>query len=104
MKFSEEIVEQMPDTRVMRLDMDQHQAELRRAFGINLHFRLGRRLFPWWATMTHGTGCLGCAGGGVWRARSREKLIAKCERVARRIAMDGGIDPEEITITIREFV
>lgn len=73
-----------------------------RSFGINLHFRLGRRLFPWWATMTHGMMNIGDAGGGVWHARSREKLIAKCERVARRIAKDWGIPPSEIKITVRE--
>lgn len=85
-----------------RAKIDRFLAEQRRSFGIELHFRLGRRLFPWWATMTHGCMCLGEAGGGVWHSRSREKLIAKCERVARRIAKDWGIPPHEIKITVRE--
>jgi hypothetical protein len=88
----------------MRRDakIDRFLVEQGRSFGINLHFRLGRRLFPWWATMTHGIGNLGDMGGGVWYARSREKLITKCERVARRIAKDAGIPPNEIKITIHE--
>lgn len=51
--------------------------------------------------MTHGTGNLGDFGV-VWHARSREKLVAKCERVARHIAKDWGIPPDEIKITVHE--
>lgn len=83
-------------------EIERQAAQLRRSFTIQLHLRLGRRLFPWWATMTHGIFCVGDYGGGVWRSRSREKLIAKCERVARRIARDQGIPPEDIKITVRE--
>ena len=45
-------------------------------------------LQPWWATITHGVMHVGDAYGGVWRARSRERLVEKtirwCERNARR--------------------
>lgn len=85
-----------------RESMDDMNARLRRTFGIYLHENLSRwAIFPWWATMTHGIGCLGDMGGGVWHARTRERLIAKCERFARREALRSGVRGELI-IEIRE--
>lgn len=44
----------------------------------------GRRLFPYWLTATVGYGCV----EGGWRARTRERALAKAERVGRKLARD----------------
>lgn len=78
-------------------------ARQRRTYGIDLQVSLSPWAFrPWCATMTHGTACVGEAAAGVCRARSREKLIAKCERWARRNARSNGMPPEEIIVEVRE--
>jgi hypothetical protein len=57
-------------------------------YTIRLHVdRRRRRLFAWWATITVG---IGIPENGVRRARSRERLIARCERYARRDALRRG--------------
>lgn len=83
---------------LVTFDIDEHQRELRRTYGVNLHVNLSRWVIRrWWATMTVGMGDL----GGVWSARSREKLVAKCERFARRDALKRGVGGA-LTIKVRE--
>jgi hypothetical protein len=48
------------------------------------------RLFPFWATGTLGIGHLGCGGGGIWHARSRDRLETKVTRWAKRDALSRG--------------
>lgn len=85
-----------------RAKLDSFAAEMRRTYGINLHINLSRWVVrPWWATMTVGTACLGESGAGIWSARSREKLIAKCERFARRDARKRGVS-DALVIKVRE--
>jgi hypothetical protein len=60
------------------------------------------RLRPWWATMTHNLFYVGDFGGGVWRARTREGLIAKCEkRIARDMLRNGMAGDAEVTVQDR---
>jgi hypothetical protein len=44
----------------------------------------------WWATATCGVMKMGYAGGGIWQARSKEKLVAKVERSLLRDARSRG--------------
>ena len=56
-------------------------------YTISVHHDLRpHRLWPYWATMTVGIGCV----EGVWRARTREGLIAKCERWIKRDSLGSG--------------
>ncbi len=51
------------------------------------------RLFPFWATGSVGIMKLGY-GGGVWRARSRKRLVEKLVKWAKRDALRNGLrDP-----------
>jgi hypothetical protein len=57
----------------------------RRRYVIHVHHDGRRWAFrPWWATMTHGVFHVGEPGAGVWRARTRDDLVRRCERWARR--------------------
>jgi hypothetical protein len=84
---------------VDRAKLDVHAAKQRHTYGIQLCENLSPwALRPWSATMTHGTGLFSEL---VFYARTRERLVAKCERFARRNARSCGIRGE-LTITIRE--
>lgn len=73
-------------------------ADLNCRYTIRVYHDPTPRLWPWWATMTHGIFIVGEPGAGVWRARTREKLIAKCERWARRNAARLGIADLDIRV------
>lgn len=82
---------------------DEVQARAERIFRrYTIHVRYsGSLLFPWWATMTHGVFTVGESGGGVWHARSRDRLVEKCERWIRRDARRHGIQSPEIKVDER---
>ena len=61
------------------------------AYVFSVHENLKRfALLPWWATATVGIMHIGDAGGGVWHARTRERLIRKVERRLKRDALSRG--------------
>lgn len=62
-------------------------------YTIRLHRDYGSWLSPWWATIIVG---IGCPENGVKSARSRERLVAKCERYCRRDARRRGLVDEPI--------
>lgn len=70
-----------------------NQSDLYRTYGITVHRKDLRRwvLRPWWGTATAGIMKVGDAGGGIWRASSREKLIVKMERSLRNMARRDGV-------------
>lgn len=73
-----------------------------RTYGIHVRHDLRpRRLRPWSATVTHGCFIVGEPGGDLWLARSRERLIEKCERWIRRDAQRNGIRDPDIKIDER---
>lgn len=69
-------------------------------YRITVHPRDLRRfvLRPYWATVTIGPMKMGESGAGVWRARSRKKLIAKVERSLRKDARRRGISDPTILV------
>ena len=68
-------------------------------YTISVHHDLRRyRLFPWWAVLTYG---IGLPENGVVHARSRDRLLQKCERRIRKDALSQGY-PGEPHIMIRE--
>jgi hypothetical protein len=82
--------------------LDVVSARLRRKYVISIHHDLsGRRLRPYWAILTHGVMVVGEPGAGIWRARSEERLIAKCERWIKRNALSEGITDPSIEVERR---
>lgn len=63
-------------------------------YTVNLHHDIRRfRVFPWWASITIG---IMHPENGIRRARSREKLMAKCEHYIRKDMRSRGYADEPI--------
>lgn len=80
-------------------ELDAFNARIRRRYVIKITHDLRKHRFrAWSATMTHGIMQIGWPVSSVWRARSRERLIVRCERWARGDALRQGIENPEIRI------
>lgn len=79
-------------------EADRLNAKIRRKYVITIQHDLRRYRFrAWSATMTHAMFHVGYPGV-VWHARTREGLIEKCERWARRDALRQGIRDPDISV------
>jgi hypothetical protein len=76
-------------------------AEIDRKYIIHIQHN-PKRLRPHSARLTHGIMHVqGINGAGSWHARTRDRLIAKCERWIMRNAQKHGITDPSITVQER---
>lgn len=60
---------------------------------LELRIRQGTGLLrPWWGTMTHGIFHVGEPGAGIWRARTRPRLVRKMAKAAAGMGVSHGAD------------
>ena len=85
-------------------EIEKSVSEMQRKYSIHLHVNLlPYRLCPWWATITNGVFNIGDPSYGVsiWRARSREQLLTKCEKwIAKDMLRKGRVG--EPSVSVRE--